>query len=480
MIVLVNPPSPPGTISNKDTMGGFGQLYPIGSLSKMPPLDIPYAAAVLRQRSIPSAVVDCLGSDLDSDLFLDRIAQLHPDIIAVRTSLPTFDWDMKIAGRVKERTAALVILFGPCVSYLYLEALQSDAIDGVVFGEPEFVLAEIAANGFSDGHPNLLTRGNKAGTVPQMAVIDDLDTLPFPAWDLMPYQAYSGAELMSNITPFVTMQTSRGCPHGCLYCPYPVTQGRKVRYNSIKGVIEEMKWLQHHLGIRSVLFRDPEFAINRERIVLICKEMMSNHLNIAWRCETRAENLDPEILHLMSRAGCIGINMGIESFDEEVLRSLGRKVIPRERVQAVVSEAHKAGINTFCFFILGLPGETIRSSLVTISSALALGCYHLQFTTATPYPGTPLYNWAVKHDYLENKSRSLLTGYDAVMHNGHLDSKDINALRNLAGSKWTLQLLQQNRQTDLNLRYLWHALKLHISVNLQQRRLLKRSQLLGE
>jgi len=478
-MILVNPPSPPGTLSNKDTMGGLGQLYPSGALSKMPPLDIPYCAAVLRQRGIPFEVVECLGLSLDIDKFLYRIRNIKADIVAIRTSLPTFDWDLQIAGLVKEKTGARIILFGPCTTHLYREALQHDAIDGILLGEPELVLADIAATGFATQHPNLLKRDQLNDTPPHVAFVEDLDELPIPAWDLMPYTAYSGAELMRNITPFVTMLASRGCVHGCLYCPYPITQGRKLRYHSVKRVVEQMKWLQNSLGVRAVLFRDPEFAIDINRTTTLCEEMIAHNIKISWRCETRIENLDPDLVRIMSRAGCIGLNMGIESFDEGVLSFLGRKPVSAAHAEMVITEARKAGIATFCFFILGLPGETMRSSLDTVSSAVALGCDHLQFTAATPYPGTRLYDWAIENGYIENQSRSLLTGYDAVMQNGHLSSQEINELRCFAGSKWALTLMQKNRKSFDLMEY-WRTWKYGLSIYLQHRRFLNKSQNLGE
>lgn len=478
-MLLVNPPSPPGTLSNKDTMGGLGQLYPLESQSKMPPLDILYCAAVLRQRGIPFEVVECLGLSLDTDQFLRRIRTYVADIVAIRTSLPTFDWDLEIAGLVKRNTDARIILFGPCTTYLYQEALQHYAIDGILFGEPELALAEIAAAGFATQHPYLLKKNHLSNIPPQATFVEDLDDLPIPAWDIMPYTAYSGTELMRNITPFVTMLASRGCVHGCLYCPYPITQGRKLRYHSVKRVVEQMKWLQNSLGVRAVLFRDPEFAIDRNRTSTLCEEMIAHNIKIAWRCETRIENLDPELVRIMSRAGCIGLNMGIESFDEGALSFLGRKPVSAAHAEMVISEARKAGISTFCFFILGLPGETIRSSLDTVSSAVALGCDHIQFTAATPYPGTRLYDWAIEKGYIENQSRSLLTGYDAVMQNGHLSSLDINDLRSFAGSKWAFTLMQKNRKS-FDLMEFWRIWKFGLSIRLQHRRFLDKSQNLGE
>jgi len=243
--------------------------------------------------------------------------------------------------------------------------------------------------------------------------------------------------------------------------------------------VEHMKWLQNSLGVRAVLFRDPEFAIDRNRTVALCEEMIAHNIKIAWRCETRIENLDPELVRIMSRAGCIGLNMGIESFDESVLSFLGRKPVSTAHAEMVISEARKAGIATFCFFILGLPGETIRSSLDSVSAAVALGCDHLQFTAAKPYPGTRLYDWAVENGYIENQSRSLLTGYDAVMQNGHLSSLDINDLRIFAGSKWAFTLMKNSRKR-FDLMEFYRTWKFGLSIHIQHRRLLRRSQALGE
>jgi anaerobic magnesium-protoporphyrin IX monomethyl ester cyclase len=479
MIVLVNPPNPPGAVSNKDTMGGLGQLYPAGTLSKMPPLDLLHCAAVLRQRRIPFEMLECLGANLDCDRFLERIGRLPAQLVAIRTSLPTFDWDLEVAALVKRVTGAPIIIFGPCTVFLKEEALGHDAIDGALLGEPEEVLAEVAQGGLDAGHPSLVTRKIVSGAALHPALIDNLDVLPFPAWDLTPYLSYSGTELMRNITPFATMLTSRGCAHGCMYCPYPVTQGRRLRYHSVSRVVEEMLWLQNELGIRSVLFRDPEFAINRERVVTLCEEIMRRGVTIAWRCETRIENLDSQLIELMARAGCFGLNMGIESLDAEVLNMLGRKAVPLAQVQSVLCEARKRGVETFCFFILGLPGETIKSSLDTISSAVELGCNHLQFTSATPYPGTLLHDWAMERGYLEDHSRSLLTGYHPVMQNGHLSAHDISDLSSYAGSSRTFRLWSEKRKSFALLELLRIG-KLGLRIALQKQKLLRRSRALGE
>src|SRR5438046_303879 len=137
MIALVNPPSPPNTVSNKDMMGGMGQLYPAGAPHRIPPLDLPYCAAVLRQRGMSFTVIDCLGAELELGQLLLRLAEQRPDFVAVRTSTPTFDWDRHVARLIKLVTAGKVILFGSHVGLFPHQAFEEPSVDAIVVGEAE-------------------------------------------------------------------------------------------------------------------------------------------------------------------------------------------------------------------------------------------------------------------------------------------------------------------------------------------------------
>jgi len=433
MIALVNPPNPPGAVSNKDTMGGLGQMYPDGARHGFPPIDLLYGAAVLRNRGIPFQIMECLGLGWDVTELILRIDQLAPEFVAIRTSVPTFDWDMRVSRIIKAVASPKVILFGPYVALHAEPSLQLPFVDALVMGEPEITLAEIAERrGFEECKGVWYKKGDDITRNPQRDPIGNLDELPYPAWDLAPYRVYKGVELMRNIHPFVTMLTSRGCPHGCSYCPYPVAQGRKLRVRSPENVVNELSWLHDTLGVKSVLFRDPEFAFNRDRVVGICEGIVKKRLRLVWRCETRIENLDAGLITLMSRAGCIGINMGMESADERVLRKLGRKPVPLEDAHRVLTACKAKDIECFFFFILGLPGETRESALRTIRYALKLNPAFLQFTVATPYPGTALRAWAERNNFIENEALSALTGHETAMRNEHMTSEKIRQLQWLA------------------------------------------------
>lgn len=433
MIQIINPPNPPKAVSNKDMMGGMGQLYPAGAPQKVPTLDILYAASVLRSRGIPVHVIDCLASDLDLSELIIYLLDRTSEYVAIRTSTPTFDWDIQVARVIKLVTRSKIILFGSHLTLFPRLALQHPFVDAVIVGEAELAFPDIIERGEFGGCEGVWYRDNdevvEAGSCKP---IIDLDALPFPAWDLVPYHAYDGTEQMRGIKPFVTALTSRGCPYACSYCPYPVAQGRQLRVRSPGNVVDELTWLANSLQVKAVLFRDPEFALQRSRVVGICESILKRNIKIAWRCETRVEDLDDDLLALMACAGCIGINMGIESADPQVLKNMHRNAVPLEESQRIVKACKRYGIDTFCFFILGLPGEDAQSALMTIRYAVKLNPTTVQFTVATPYPGTEFRRWAESQGYIEDSASIALTSYNAAVRNEHLTIQEIRWLQTYA------------------------------------------------
>lgn len=440
MITIVNPPNPPNWVSNKDTMGGLGQLYLSGAKQCFPPIDIAYIAAVLRSNNIPVEVIDCLGCNLELSELILHLNNKKPELIAIRTSTPTFNWDMRIAQIIKTVISSKIVVFGPHVTLFPQQTINQPFVDAIILGEPELTFLDFARKGkFNECEGIWYKEGGeviKNGTGKQ---IEDLDKLPFPAWDLMPYHAYNGAELMRNLKPFVTALTSRGCPYSCIYCPYPVTQGRKQRVRSPENVVNELEWLVNSLKVKAVLFRDPEFALNRDRVVAICEGILKRKIQLAWRCETRMEDLDEELVTLMAKAGCIGINIGVESADEQVLHNVKRKPVLLKQAIKVVKTCKKNGIDVFCFFIFGLPGETKQSALKTINYALKLNPPFVQFTVATPYPGTYLRAWAESRKFIENDSLTALTGYEVTMRNEHMTVDEIKWIHSFAWEAWKMK-----------------------------------------
>ncbi|MBF0231821.1 MAG: radical SAM protein [Desulfamplus sp.] len=432
MIILINPPNPPGRVSNKDMMGGFGQCYPPECDVKVPPIDIPYTAAVLRDSKIETVVIDCLGSDLSSEGLIATLRGCRVDLICIRTSTPTFSWDVEVAKKIKEETDTPIVFFGPHASVVPDDVMANPYVNAIVIGEPEYTIRDISLHGFKDTPGIWFKEKGEIVKNKTRERINDLDKVPFPAWHFLPYMEYTVGDLMPDRQPTLFLQTSRGCPFSCKYCPYPVAQGATYRKRSAHNVLDEFEYIAKELNIKNIIIRDAEFSLDRQRVVDICEGLIASDYFISWRCETRVDTLDMSLIELMRRAGCIGINMGIESKSEKVCRKMGRKPLDEKHTRNIIHRCRELGMHTFCFFIIGLPGDDIRSVLDTVEYAAELNANISQFTVATPYLGTDLYRWAKKNNYIESHDISKVTGYETMMHNELLSSEQIMNFKNAA------------------------------------------------
>lgn len=435
--VIVNPPNPPGYVSNKDSMGGFGQLYPVGA-PPFPPLDIPYLAAFLLERGLATEVIEAGALHLSTD---QVCARLNGDPVApqalllVRTSLPTIDWDLQVCGELKQRCAGVTVaLFGAVVTSLLHRIEQDQQIDFIILGEPDDTTAELM-NGtpLSEIAGLKYRNGDGWACTPERPRERDLDRLPFPRWDRMPIDRYViPKSSMAGQRRFLPMLTSRGCPYGCSYCPYPVGQGLKWRFRSPKNVVDEMEHLVRDLGVEHILFRDPMFSLQQKRVVAICEEILQRGLKVEWKCETRVDCLDEDTITIMARAGCRGINFGVESTDPEIQKGVHRKPILTSEFISKVEICRRNGIATFAFFIVGLPGDTVQTILNSIEFAVRIRANWTQFTVATPFAGTPMHDWAVRQGFVAPEFYKIISAHEGSPGNENLRPQDIVRMHRFA------------------------------------------------
>jgi len=443
-IILLNPPSPPGKVSNKDMMGGFGQLYSY-SEDRIPVIDLAYAGAILKQNNVNFRIIDAVGEGISLQNVISALKDENPEFVAVRTSTPTFNWDVHVCQKIKSNIKCKIIIFGPHCSIFPKDCIELDCIDFVINCEPEFTIFDILNKKPSQVKGIYFKHNGQKVKTTDRPKIENLDSLPYPAWESMPYRNYSAGSLVKNKKPFVTMLSSRGCPFACDYCPYPISEGTKWRAMSPKRVVDEMEYLANKLGVRSVLFRDPIFTLDRRRVENICNELISRKINLLWRVETRIDCIDEKLIKKMNSAGCIGINFGIESADLNVLKKVGRKSFSQEKVKEVINACKNLKMDTFLFFIIGLPGDTKESIFKTIKLAKELDPEFCQFTVATPYPGTKLAKWAAEKGFMEcNKSDSI--GCDASMRNEALTAKKIKLLSDYASFSLIVRKREMKRR----------------------------------
>ncbi|RJP74086.1 MAG: radical SAM protein [Candidatus Abyssobacteria bacterium SURF_17] len=439
-ILLLNPQPGRDVVISRDHMGGFG--FEVKSTNITPPLNLAYCAAVLEGKGHEAGILDAVALGWKPHKVMEWLRQREYGLVLVNTATPSIADDLSIATAVKRLyPRALVALLGPHVSVFSEQALRQSQTDAVIRGEPEHTVGEladaVARNASLQGIQGL-TVNMPAGIehYPDRPLIEDLDSLPFPARHLLPMERYRSA--VWGRRPFTTMLSSRGCSYGCAYCPYRVAQGTKWRGRSSENVVNEIEECVTKYGVREILFRDPLFTADPERAVRISKRIVERGIRVDWRCETRADLLTEEMIDSFARAGCKEINFGLESANIQILRDVRRMPISWEQVRTIFEKCRREGIETMAFFILGLPGETEHTIEETVEFALKLNPDVAQFTAATPYPNTPYYE-QLKHDGLLHEDWSVFTSRAPVVGTRELGPERLQALIHRAYRRFYLR-----------------------------------------
>lgn len=435
--ILINPPNPPGYVSNKDSMGGFGQLFPRGA-PPFPPLDLPYLAAYLLREGYNVEVIEAGALDLSVAEVCEAVKKHAGDgdcLAVVRTSLPTIDWDLGVCAEIRRAHPHVKLaLYGGAVPALAFRIARDQSVDVAILGEPDEPLAELMGGAPPEQVRGLMHRSERGWQrTAERKAQRDLDTLPFPRWDLLPHDRYviPKSSTSGNLR-FLPMLTSRGCPYGCSYCPYPVGQGLKWRYRSPGNVVDEMDHLVRDFGVEYIIFRDPMFSLNQRRVIEICEEIVRRGTRVRWACETRVDCLDEATIATMARAGCVGINFGVESSDPEIQKGVDRKPIVMDEFVRKVSICRRHRIRTFAFFIVGLPGDTVDTILATMRFAVHIRASWTQFTVATPFIGTKLHEWATGHGLISEHHYQMISSHEGSMGNENLSAVQVHRLHRFA------------------------------------------------
>jgi radical SAM superfamily enzyme YgiQ (UPF0313 family) len=229
-------------------------------------------------------------------------------------------------------------------------------------------------------------RDGRVVRTPPRPFIRDLDTLPLPARHLFPMAEYHPHAGMYRRLPFANMVTARGCPYGCIYCNHTMW-GKKVRKRSPGKVFEEIRHLIDRYGVREINFYDDTFTLVRDDTMELCRLIAESGTRVDWRCSSRVDRVDEELLRAMRRAGCYSIGFGVESGNEGLLKVID-KGITKDDARRAFALSRKVGIDAYAYFMLNLPGETEETIEQTIAFAKELRPAVAAFSIATPMIGT--------------------------------------------------------------------------------------------
>ena len=252
---------------------------------------------------------------------------------------------------------------------------------------------------------------------PERHLIEDLDSLPLPAWHLYDLSKYKASRLTSRASPVGAISSSRGCVFGCIYCNKTVF-GRRFRHMSPKRVVEEMEYMLK-CGFKEIHFWDDNFTTIIGRAKEVCRLLIEKKFNAPWCLETgiRVDCVDQEFFDLAKKAGCYSIYMGVETGDDEILKRID-KGITTDQVRKAFKMAKKAKMETVGFFMIGLPGETIETMEKTIKFATELDPDYAKVTITVPFPSTKIFD--------DLDAKGLITTKDWSKYNFHTNAKVYN------------------------------------------------------
>ena len=379
-VLLVNPPT------ERQLFGTGGLFLPMG---------LGYIASTLMRDGHKVEVADLTVHPCSVDEFKQRVARSAPDIVGFTAVTPTVKSAITYASAAKVAGAPMVVMGGPHPTALPDEALRA-GLDVVVRGEGELTMAELAARpgDLNDIKGISFMRDGEPVHNPAREFIADLDSLPFPARELFPeMKLYKGQPVLGNRTPVGNISTSRGCPYGCKFC-FKALFGRKYRARSAESVVEEWGVLIKEFGVKEITISDDAFTTDAARVHKICDMLLSRGYDkVPWTCSNgiRVNTATKDLMRHMSKAGCYRVAFGIENGDDEVLKAIEKK-ITLSQVREAVSNARAVGIKTTGFFMLGGPWDTVDSMKKTTDFAVSLQPDYAQFSIATPYPGSELFD----------------------------------------------------------------------------------------
>ena len=411
-----------------------------------PPLGLMYVAAYAeRNTEHKIEILDTVVEKMDYPTIEREIERRKPDIVGIQVMtfmLIDVILTAKIIKRVNKEIK--IVLGGPHVNIYPDETISIPEIDYIVLGEGEVPFTELIQN-IENAHKLKKIRGlvfkegEKIVNTGSRELIENLDTIPFPARHLTPYKKYYS--LLANRSPVTTMMTSRGCPYKCLFCDRPHL-GKKFRARSAGNVVDEMEECVD-MGIKEFFLYDDTFAVNRQRAFDICNEIMNRDLDIGWDIRTRVDNVNKELLEKLREAGCERIHYGIESSNPEILKVL-RKGITIEQAKEAFKMTKEVGITTLAYFMLGSPRETKSQILETIKFAKKLNPNFVHFSITTPFPATPLYYMGLeegqlKSDYWKEFAKSPTKDFVPKLWEENLSGEELVELINYAYKSFYLR-----------------------------------------
>ena len=412
-VLFVNPPSPDNLIYIRD-INRHGR----SSWERMiwPQTNLAILASMVNKLGLTADIVDCIAEKISWDKYKKILEKTQPKYCFSNLISVTFHNDCAALYLSKKISNSITVGMGPHLTNDPKKNIKDvDGLDYIICNEAENTLFELIQYLEKKNEPLFDEIKDIKGLcfIPAKICIDNnsqepfqtekrefiknLDDLPLPRHDLLPLDKY-WAPILGNYT---FIETSRGCPYKCIFCRQGIMYNWKYRIRSAESLFKEVMFL-YNKGIKHIMFHSDTFTVNEKVVIELCDRLIEAGSPVKWSCNGHAKTLSekPHLLKKMKEAGCWMLAIGIESGDNGVLEK-ARKSTTVEMVSKAVREIHKQKIEVWGYFIIGLPGETVKTIKKTIDLSLSLPLTIAKFDIGAPYPGTEFYDYVIKNNLIK-------------------------------------------------------------------------------
>jgi len=438
------------------------------------------ASVLCREEDYEVKLIDANGFDMTINQVRADIVAFAPDIVITRCGFDTQKEDIEVL-KIARDLGALTVLRNKIIADVPAirdSILKEGIVDVFMDSEPESVVGNLCREVLaykikrqSEPQPgaclfdtdcktkddwNFLNKipgisyyfNGQVITTTHAPDFKDINTLPFPAYEMLPSLAPYHTGVME--APFALVATTRGCPYACTFCAYGKS---KCREREVECVIQELKHLKNSHGIKSFLFFDDTISIKGGRVEELCRRMIEEGLDkLKWVCCTRANLVTYDMLKIMKKAGMKEIAIGIETGSETILKNV-KKGVTLDDIRQAAKWCKQLKIMFYGLVIIGLPGETKETVDETINFIKEIDPFYTQICFATPFPNTEMYDYYDKKGFINTKdwSKYFPLSDEPIIRTEALTTQELKDLRRYAYMKLLMRpmyLLRQIRPFD--------------------------------
>lgn len=380
------------------------QTKTVAKLRPQFPLGIYYIAAVLEKNNIDAVVIDNHLDSLPNEQVVEKILHLEPGVVGFSVTCVNIVNADQVAEAIKKKSPETIVVYGgPQATIVPDDVIKNRFVDYLVLGEGEESFVELL-NSLENGGANMAdikgiyyrSEGKPLFTGPR-PLIKDLDSLPFPLRPVTEIGKYPNeGHGLIEAEPVLTMSSSRGCPYKCTFCSSSYFWRRRYRARGAKSVVDEIEYLITNYGAQGINFREDNFTVNKKRVMEFCDEMIRRKVNVKWLCESRVDNVTPELLDKMYKAGCRGVWCGVESGSQRILDFI-KKGYKIDQIKTAFKLFKKFKIKAGAGFMIGFPGETMNDIQKTLTLAKKIQPDWAYFQAYVGFPRGELYDYIVEN-----------------------------------------------------------------------------------